>query len=402
MNKSWDDLFSIGGEIMKPSAIREILKTTQRNDIISFAGGLPAPELFPLQRFAQAAVEVFDKHGAAALQYSLTEGEPRLREFIADQMQENGINALAHNVLITGGSQQGIDLIGRIFINPGDVIGIESPSYLGAIQSLKSYQPRFVVVPMDDNGMRIDELEKATSVEPVKIIYLIPNYQNPSGISLSLERRKRLALIASKKNIVVVEDDPYSELYFDNKRDLSIMALSQREGIDLKSIYLGTFSKILAPGIRLGWVVAHKDVIAKLTEAKQANDLHESTFIQLMTCEVVKDDFLNEHVELIRTTYRNRRDIMLEMMGAEFPSVVKWTEPKGGLFIWVELPKEIDSSKILVNAVEQYKVAFVPGADFHPDKRGKNTLRLNFSNAKPNEIREGIQRLGDLLRKTLS
>ncbi len=402
MNKSWNDLYSVGGEIMKPSAIREILKITQRTDIISFAGGLPAPELFPLQKFGQASIEVLNMHGASALQYSLTEGDPHLREFIASRMQENGINANAQNVLITGGSQQGIDLIGRIFINPGDVVGLESPSYLGAIQSLKSYQPRFVVVPMDDDGMRIDELEKVTSLENVKVIYLIPNYQNPSGISLSLERRKQLAHLARKRNIIVIEDDPYSELYFENKSDSSIMAIGQELGLDIKSIYLGTFSKILAPGIRLGWVVAHKDVIAKLTEAKQANDLHESTFLQMMTYEIVKDGFLNQHVELIRTTYRNRRDIMLERIDTEFPPVVKRTNPKGGLFIWAELPVEFDASEILVNAVEQHKVAFVPGADFHPDNRGRNTFRLNFSNAKPDEIREGIHRLGNLLHQILS
>lgn len=402
MKKSWGDLFSSSGEIMKPSAIREILKITQRNDIISFAGGLPAPELFPIERFSQASVDVLHKQGASALQYSLTEGELHLREFIAKRMVESGINATIRNILITGGSQQGIDLVGRIFINPHDSVGIESPSYLGAIQSLKSYQPKFIVLPMDRDGMLIDDLEKKLSSQHIKAIYLIPNFQNPSGISLSPKRREQLAYLAYQNNIIVIEDDPYSELFYENNRNLSVMATGQKLGLDINSIYLGTFSKILAPGIRLGWVVSHESVIAKLTEAKQANDLHESTFLQMMTCEIVKDGFLDQHVELIRNTYRTRRDIMLECIEAEFPPTVKWTIPKGGLFIWAELPSEIDTSKILVDAVEQYKVAFVPGYDFHPDQRGKNTFRLNFSNAKPEEIHEGIHRLGSLLFQVIS
>jgi 2-aminoadipate transaminase len=312
------------------------------------------------------------------------------------------------NVLITSGSQQALDLLGKVFINPGDRILTESPTYVGALQAWNTYGAEYVTVRTDEHGMVTDEdgevseeLETAMRTGP-KFIYVLPNFQNPGGTTLALGRRKRLVAWADRYGVPIVEDDPYGQLRFEGEHLPPLAVLDEKAlhrgevSYTGNVIYLSTFSKILAPGLRLGWVVASPDVIAKLAQAKQGADLHTSTFTQMLAYEVARDNFLDGHIRRLRVVYRQRRDIMLMAMGEHFPQGVTWTRPQGGLFLWVTLPESLDAAEVLVKAIEQ-RVAFVPGAAFHPRGGGHNTFRLNFSNATPDNIREGIRRLGNVL-----
>ena len=396
MAVSWGTLFADRTERMRASDIRELLKLTARPEIISLAGGLPAPELFPIDEYRRAFEWVLETNGSAALQYGPSEGYHPLRELLAQRLTSHGIPADAAHILITNGSQQGLDLLGKIFLNPGDAVCLENPSYMGAVQAFDSYQADYAIVPMDDDGMRSQELDDVLRRHTVKFIYALPNFQNPSGRTMSLARRKLLVETAQAHGVPIVEDDPYGELRFEGEHLPSLRSLWP-EGV----IYLGTFSKILAPGFRLGWLVSPPALYDEFVFAKQPADLHSSTATQMATYEVCKrDGFLEAHVEKIRDVYRERRDVMLRALEQHFPPDCRWTKAQGGLFVWAELPPAIDTRELLAEALEE-NVAFVPGESFHPDRGGHNTMRLNFSNVPPERIEEGIARLGRAIRRRL-
>jgi 2-aminoadipate transaminase len=401
LNTPWDHRYAQRTQRIGSSAIRELLKLTEKPDIISFGGGLPAPEVFPVKEFAAACDRVLREQGAQALQYGTTEGYQPLRQQIARHTARYGIEVEPENILITSGSQQALDLLGKIFINRGDRILVESPTYLGALQAWNAYGAEYVTVPMDKQGMNIDYLEEALRTGP-KFIYVLPNFQNPTGVTLSLERRRRLVELADQYGVPIIEDDPYGQLRFEGENLPSVVSLDDHyrnnHGVCYHGnvIYLSTFSKILAPGIRLGWIIAPKEVIIKLVQAKQGTDLHTATFNQVVAHEISRGGFLDQHSKMIRALYHERRDVMLAAMDRYFPPEVDWTQPAGGLFLWGTMPENIDAAQVLEDAVER-KVAFVPGAPFHPKGGGQNTMRLNFSNASPEMIQEGIHRLGDVL-----
>ncbi|MCA1899313.1 MAG: PLP-dependent aminotransferase family protein [Chloroflexi bacterium] len=406
MQTPWEYRYAHRTQKMGSSVIRELLKLTEQPDIISFAGGLPAPEVFPVKEFQEACNTVLRDHGAQALQYSTTEGYLPLREMIARHNARYSVRVTAENIMITSGSQQALDFIGRLFINRGDYIVVESPTYLGALQAWNAYGAQYISVPSDENGMIMDYLEEALRIGP-KFIYVLPNFQNPSGSTLSLERRKRLVLLADQYGVPIVEDDPYGQLRFDGDHIPSVATLDSRYRNDHDGeytgnvIYLSTFSKLLAPGLRLAWVIAPPQVIRKLVMTKQAADLHTSSFNQHVAYEVAKGGFLDEHVKIIRATYKERRDVMIEMMEEMFPPEVVWSKPQGGMFLWSKLPENVDAAEVLKVAIQR-KVAFVPGEAFHPNGGGKNTMRINFSFSSPENIREGIARLGLTLKEALA
>jgi len=382
---------------IKASEIRELLKLTQRPEVISFAGGLPAPELFPIEEMKKAAIKVLDQKGAAALQYGPTEGYNPLREKIAKRMAKVKVNATIDNILITSGSQQGLDFVARVFINPGDVVICESPTYLGAINAFKAYEPRFVEVATDDEGMILEDLEKALKEnENVKFIYVIPDFQNPTGKTWSLERRKGLVELANKYNVAIVEDNPYGELRFEGE----ILPSLQYFDTEGRVIFLGTFSKILTPGVRLGWICAHPEVLSKFIMVKQGADLQSATTAQMEVDQLLEDYDIEEHIEKIKAVYKKRKDLMIKTMEEEFPEGVTWTNPQGGLFTWVVLPEHLNAREIAVKALEK-NVAYVPGGAFFPNGGHENTFRMNYSNMPEDKIVEGIKRLGEVLREVV-
>jgi 2-aminoadipate transaminase len=405
MQTPWDDRYAQRTQRMSSSAIRELLKFTEVPGLISFAGGLPAPDVFPVNEFTEACVKVLQEQGAQALQYGTTEGYQPLREMITRHSIRYGIEITCDNVLITSGSQQALDLLGKILINPGDRILVESPTYLGALQAWNAYGAEFITVPTDKDGMMTDEMEDALRAGP-KFIYILPNFQNPSGITLSLERRRHLVELADHYGVPIVEDDPYGQLRYDGTHLPSVVVLDSqfRDNGDSNYrgnvIYLSTFSKILAPGLRLAWVIAPPEVIHKLVQAKQGADLHTSTFTQMVAYEVSHGGFLDKHIPLIRKVYGERRDVMLAAMDSYFPPDTDWTHPQGGLFLWSTLPGYIDTAELLKDAIKQ-NVAFIPGAPFHARGGGQNTMRLNFSNATPEKIQEGIYHLGKVIEERI-
>jgi 2-aminoadipate transaminase len=404
----WADRYAQRTAGMTSSAIRELLKLTADPEILSFAGGLPAPEVFPVAEIAAAAERVLLTHGAEALQYGMTEGYLPLREMLTRHMARYGIDVTPDNVLITSGSQQALDLVGKLFLNPGDRVLTEAPTYIGAIQAFTSYQAGCLTVPVDDEGLRVDLLEDALRAGP-KFIYVLPNFQNPSGVTLSLERRRRLVELASHYGTPIVEDDPYGQLRYEGEHVPPLVKLDAEfhgcahgeRSFRGAVLYLGTLSKTLAPGLRLGWIVAPGEVIKRLVQMKQGTDLHTGTFVQMLAYETARDGFLDGHVRRIREVYGARRNVMLAALEREFPPAVRWTRPEGGLFLWVTLPPGVDSSAILQDALRE-KVAFVPGKPFFPGGGGAETFRLNFSYCRPDVITEGIRRLGGVLRRHLA
>jgi len=393
--KMWNNCLAKRTEHMKGSAIRELLKLTQMPDVISFAGGWPAPELFPVREFEEACRYWLPREGDKMLQYSVTEGLPPLKDFLVDYMRAYGVPAKPENIILTNGSQQALDLIGKIFINEGDKILVSEPTYLGALIAWNPYYPQYITVKMDEEGMIVEQVEKLLKKNKIKFIYVLPNFHNPAGVTLPLKRRKKLADLVNKYDTFIVEDDPYGELRFEGKDVTPIISL-----IKEKVIYLSTFSKTLSPGIRLGWITAPASVMEKIVQAKQAVDLHTGTLVQYLAWDICHRGILKSHVKEIREVYKRRRDVMLKSMEKYFPKGVKWTKPEGGLFLWVIVPKGIDTKKLLSKAVK-LKVAYVPGADFHANGGGENTFRLNFSNAKEDKIVEGIKRLGKLLKDAI-
>jgi 2-aminoadipate transaminase len=400
MATSWEYRYAQRTKGMQSSAVREILKVTSQPDVISFAGGMPAPELFPIPEIEEGCVKVLRELGAKALQYNITEGYVPLREFIVEKMGRYGIVANVDNVLITTGSQQALDLVSKVLLDPGDVIIVEAPTFVGALQAFAAYQASYASVPLDDEGMMVDLLaQKIVETHP-KFMYVLPNFHNPGGVTLSEQRRERVVSLAREYGVPILEDDPYGELRFEGEHLEPLVVISARQnGGDPEGyfkgdvIYMSTFSKTVAPGLRLGWVVAPVEVVQKLVQAKQGADLHTSGLDQMMVYEVVRDGFLDEHVKEIREMYRQRRDAMLAAMSRHFPEGTSWTRPQGGLFLWVKLPEGVDCLDLIDAAVEQ-KVAFVPGTAFYADGRGRDALRLTFATCATDMIDEGIKRLG--------
>lgn len=392
-----EHLYSDRVKNIKASEIREILKLTQRPEIISFAGGLPAPELFPIEALKTVSVKVLETMGKEALQYSTTEGYDPLRVKIAERMARVGITATKDDILITNGSQQGLDFSGKVFINPGDYVLCESPSYLGAINAFKAYECEFKEIETDAEGMNIAHLEQVIQATPkAKFIYVIPDFQNPSGRTWSTERRKGLVEIANRYNLVIIEDNPYGELNFEEETFQAVKSYDT-EG---RVIYLGTYSKTFSPGIRIGWVLASPEILNKYIMVKQGADLQSSSISQReLNLYLDMYDF-DAHIASIKSVYKKRRDLMMSTIKAEFPEQVKYIMPTGGLFAWVELPKHIDTRKVLEVAIQNL-VAFVPGGSFFPNGGQENFMRLNFSNMPEEKIVEGIQRLGKILRELL-
>ena len=405
METPWEYRYAHRVKSMKPSFIREILKLTQKPEVISFAGGLPAPKIFPVKEFQEAAYRVLEESSEQALQYGTTEGYLPLREMIAERSARYGLNVNSANISITSGSQQALDLIGRIFINRGDKVIVENPSYLGALQAWGSYGAEFIPVSMDKEGMITSELKKSLRMG-AKFIYVLPNFQNPSGVTLSLQRRKELVALADQYGTPIIEDDPYGQIRFEGKH-LPPVAVIDSEYREQKGnayngnvIYLSTFSKLLAPGIRIAWAIGAEKVMQRLVQAKQGADLHTSSFNQMAVHEINKNNFIDQHVDIIRATYKERRDAMLEAMDEFFPAEVDWTHPEGGMFLFATLPEGLDAMALFEKAVEN-NVAYVPGSVFHPMGGGENTMRLNFSFPDPETIREGIARLGKMLKKEI-
>ncbi|MBE3132116.1 MAG: PLP-dependent aminotransferase family protein [Acidobacteria bacterium] len=410
MSTPWIQRYAQRTQRMTSSAIRELLKLIAQPDIISFAGGLPAPELFPVEEIREAVETVLTRKGAQALQYSTTEGYPPLRDMLVRHMKRYGIVVDIDNVLITSGSQQALDLIGKILINPGDKILTEHPTYLGAIQAFTMYGADYVTVPIDDDGVVPASLEVGLRAGP-KFMYLLPNFQNPTGVTISADRRRELVLLADRYGIPIVEDDPYGQLRYEGDHikplvviDAEVLECQHNGKYSGNVIYMSTFSKTLAPGLRLGWIVAPKEVIYRLVQAKQGTDLHTSSFDQMVAYEVGRGGFIDRHVQRIREVYGNRLRIMLDALAKAFPDPsagVRWTRPQGGLFLWIELPDWMDSAELLKTAVKE-KVAFVPGAPFYPVGGGHNTMRLNFSYGSEAMIEEGIARLGRVVNQRIA
>lgn len=397
----WTQRYAQRTQRMHSSAIRELLKLTEQPSIISFAGGLPAAETFPIADFQAACQRVLAEHGAQALQYGPTEGYRPLREMIARHTARYGIVVTPDNILVTSGSQQALDLIGKVFINPGDRVLVEQPTYVGALQAWHSYQAEYVSVPVDAAGLQTDLVEAALRSGP-KFLYVLPNFHNPTGVTLALARRTRLIALADHYGVPIIEDDPYGQLRYEGEHVSSLVVLDgqlhARDDTPSRGnvLYLSTFSKTLAPGLRLGWVVAPVEVIERLVQAKQGADLHTSMLVQMVTYEVARGGFLDRHVRDIRVLYRERRDAMLIALRHYFPPEASWTEPQGGLFIWVTLPETLNATEVLQAALAAH-VAFVPGASFFAQGGGHHTMRLNFSCMGPERIEEGIRRLGGVL-----
>lgn len=380
---------------LKSSIIRDILKISSQPGVISFAGGLPAPELFPLDDMKWAMEKVISTYGPAALQYSISRGLNELRELIAQRATERGTPSEADNIQITAGGQQGLELIARVFIDPGDYVLTELPTYVGAIQAFDYYEAKYVTVEMDEEGMIIGQVKEKIEKYHPKFIYTVSNFQNPTGITMSLERRHQLIELAKKYNIPILDDNPYGDIRFSGEPLPTLKSIGVNEVIALR-----TFSKILAPGLRIGWMNGPKDIMHHFEKVKQCTDLHTNTLCQYLIYEYVNAGKLEPHIELLKKDYKAKRDTMLKALKETFPSGIKWTEPDGGLFLWVELPTHMSAKDLLPKAVEK-KVAYVYGSPFHPNGGGDNTLRLNYSNATHEGIVEGITRLADLFKANM-
>ena len=386
-------------EGMKASEIRELLKLTAQPEIISFAGGLPAPELFPVEEIAKVTTDLLAKEGRQLLQYATTEGRPSLRAKIAKRMADKYHTVVdKDDILITTGSQQCLDFCGKLFINPGDVVLCESPSYLGALNAFNAYQPKFVEVPTDNGGLIPEELDKILATTPnCKFIYVIPDFQNPTGRTWSLERRKAFMEVVNKYDLAVVEDNPYGELRYEGE------ILPSLKSLDTKGLvmFLGTFSKIFTPGLRLGWVAAEHSLLEKFVQIKQSADLHTSNFDQGVVDAYIDNYDLDAHVKEIVALYKHRRDVILKAMEENFPAGCEWTHPEGGLFLWLTVPEGVSALKVFNKCIEA-KVAGVIGDAFYPNGKTDRSMRINFSNMPDERIVEGINRMAKAIREAMA
>jgi 2-aminoadipate transaminase len=394
----WDARLAKRTQSMKSSVIRDLLKVTLQPDMISFAGGLPAPDFFPIREFEEACQYVLQHEGHVALQYGPSEGYAPLKQFLAEKMSKYGILVELENILITNGSQQGLDLIGKVFVDPDACVICSRPTYLGALQAWNAYQACYCTVPLDDEGMCVDELPAILdSDHGHRFVYVLPNFHNPAGTTLPIERRKKLVEIAREYDLVIIEDDPYGELRYEGEDVTPIFRLAPE-----RTLYLSTFSKTLAPGIRLAWIVAPKPIIAKLVQAKQGADLHTGTFVQMVTNDICQRGFLKQHVKKLCGIYHQRRDAMLDALEEHMPTEVSWTRPQGGLFLWARTADHINTRDFLEKATAA-KVAYVPGFAFYPGESGGfHSMRLNFSYCKEEVINEGIYRMAMAMKEELA
>lgn len=393
----WNGRYAKRLRNVKSSAVRDLFAAASRPDMISLSGGMPEVRQVPAEDAARAAYDAIVSEGAAALQYGSSEGRVELRTIIAELMAETGVRLMPDDIIVTAGAQQALDLLAKAFIDPGDVIIAEGPTYVGALQAFSAYQPDIRCIPMDDQGMRMDLLEETLrelGPQGAKFIYTIPNFQNPGGVTMSAGRRRRLLELAREYDIPVVEDDPYGRLRFEGGH------LKPLRALDDEVIYLGTFSKIFAPGLRLGWVTAPAPIRAKVLLVKQGADLCGSAFAQVTAEHYFRDTRWRRTLQTLTRTYSERRDAMLEAIEEHFPAEASWTHPEGGFFVWVELPPFVDTKVMLAEAVER-GVTYVPGDGFFPDGRGLNCMRLAFCYAEPEAIREGIVRLAEVLEDRL-
>ncbi len=385
--------FSQRAEQLQSSAIREILKITMRPEIISFAGGLPSPLTFPVERMREAYDTVLTRAGKVALQYGPSDGYAPLREWIADSLSTSDCRIVPEQVLMLSGSQQGLDLLGKVLVDEGSKVLVETPSYLGALQAFSVYRPEFVSVATDDDGLVPEALDAVG--QGARLLYSLPNFQNPTGRSMTLDRRVALVEACARLRVPLIEDDPYGALSY-NGEPLPKLLNMNPAGV----VYMGSFSKVLTPGIRLGYAVAPVPLARKMEQAKQATDLHTAQLTQMVVHEVVKDGFLTEHIPTIRKLYAAQCHAMLDALQEFFPSGASWTRPQGGMFIWVTLPQHINSMELLEAAVAQ-NVAFVPGAPFYANTPAPNTLRLSFVTVPPEQIRIGVEKLGKLIAQRM-
>jgi len=395
-------IFSDNAKGMKKSAIRELLKLTQKPEIISFAGGLPSPNTFPVEDLKKIFKEIMDEKAATALQYGATEGDTDLRKALAKSYQNDGMDITYKNVLVTTASQQGLDLLAKVFVNRGDKVIVGLPSYLGGLQAFNSYGADMVGVKLDNNGMRADLLEQTLSRleaegNKPKFIYTIPDFQNPAGITMSNERRKEIISIAKKYDVLVIEDSPYREIRFEGEHQQRMYALDNTGQV----ITLGTFSKIFVPGFRIGWVIAHKDIIEKFIIAKQGVDLCTSPFVQKLAAKYVLDGYFDKNIKKTIKSYHEKRDLMIKTFKEYMPEEVSWTRPDGGLFLFLTLPEYLDAEVLFDKAVTQ-NVAFVIGSAFHCDGSGKNTMRINFSYVSKEKNIEGVKRLAKVIKEEMA
>ncbi len=395
-------LFSKRAKTLKTSEIRELLKVTQIPDMISFAGGLPNPNAFPVEVIHECIEKMFKNNINLALQYGTTEGLISLRGALADRMKKSkGIDCEYYDILITSGAQQALSLIALCFLDPQDTYLTSVPAYLGALQAFNAYEANCESIPTNHEGIDIESLRRnierlrRTSILP-KFIYTVPSFKNPSGETISLEQRKELIEIASEYDFLIIEDDPYSDIIFEGEKIPSIKSLDKKGRV----VYISTFSKILAPGFRLGWVIASKEIREKLTLAKQATDLCTNVFSQYIAYEYINGGYLDKQVEKIKTMYKRKRDIMLESLEKHLPENVEWTVPKGGMFIWLKLPKKINAHIMFQKAISK-KVAYVVGDAFYPEGGSYNTMRLNFSYSDDETIKIGIKRLADVIKEEM-
>jgi len=383
----------------KASVIRELLKLTNKPEIISFAGGLPAPDSFPSEQLSAAAQKVLKEMPEVALQYGATEGTPELKEQIIRMLrEEEGLIVREENILITSASQQALDLIGRAFIDPSDPILVELPSYLGAMQVFKSYGAKMIGVESDEHGITITDLEKKlrklkNEEEHYKFIYMVPDFQNPSGRTIPQERREQIIRLANEYEVIIIEDSPYRQIRFEGTAPDTLYKLDMNGNV----ISLFTFSKTLAPGLRLGVILCNPTIKRKFEILKQSLDLCTSSFNQLIAAEFLRSNYIEGHLKNVNSVYKKKKDAMLAALSRYMPGGVTWTKPEGGLFLWLELPKEMDADELFYEAIKQ-NVAYVIGSAFHCDDGGKNTMRLNFSYATYEQIDEGIRRLAEVIK----
>jgi 2-aminoadipate transaminase len=401
MHTLWTRRYAQRTQRMHSSVLGDLVKLAEPSSIISFAGGLPAADMFPITALQEACQRVLAEHGARALQYGPTQGYRPLREMISRHTARYGISITPDQVLVTSGAQQALDLIGKVFMNPGDRILVEAPTHAGALEAWQSYQAEYVGVPLDAEGIQTDLLEAALRSGP-KLLYVLPNFHNPTGVTLSLARRLKLVALADQYGVPILEDDPYGQLRYAGEHIAPLAVLDgrlhTREHLPDSGnvLYLCTFSQTLAPGLRLGWMIAPVDVMQHLVQAKQGADLQTSLFLQMVAYEVARGGFLDHHVRELRVIYRERRDAMLIALRHSFPPETTWTEPQGGLFVWVTLPPTLDATAVLQAALAA-NVAFAPGPAFFAQGGGQHMMRLNFTCMEPDRIEEGIRRLGGVL-----
>lgn len=386
---------------MRASEIRELLRITQQPEIISFAGGLPNPKAFPVKEIKEICKDVLEKDYVLALQYGTTEGHDNLREVLANRLNKKRFNITKDNIVITTGSQEGLDLLSKVLLNPGDDIIVGAPTYIGALSSFRAFQSKMASIPLDSKGMKVDILEETLKKmkkegRKTKFIYLVPTFQNPAGVTMSEERRKRMIELSLEYETLLVEDDPYGELRFKGNEVRALKSFDK----DGTVIYLGTFSKILCPGFRTAWLVASEDLLHKFSLAKQSTDLCSNTFVQYIAYEYIRRGYIDKHIEKIKKMYSKKRDLMLEAIEKHFPDGAKWTKPEGGMFCWATLSKEVDTKEMFNKAIKE-KVAYIHGAAFHADGSGRNTMRLNFSHSEDDIIEEGIKRLAKVIKSEM-